>query len=1093
MSLNAIVDNCIFCLIKPLFYFTKWVAAPPYHVSCIHLKGATKAEITLSKFHFCIGLIFALYLTYGCYYYIILLTRDFESIFEVSWVILFIKFLTVFRACFTLYVSLFSVKTTRICLLAFDYHAKHYKIKTNYVLLDKKDTKKLIEYLAYYFAGGIMIVLLELLIDDNTTSIVLKLFDAVSLTYTLVTLITYKFINDFYEIMFKNCYEHLKIILNAKNDFDRSRKLSALMRSYLSLNHNFRYFNKIYNAGLVVYVVTSIMMTVADTFVYVMLFFDQIDFSSLLIITIRIYVAYFAGYLLLAGIERMHLMCKYGMHATLFVDMIAKNCVYCVVKLVASFSKWFGSPCYNILCFHENGVKKAEMTFSKYGYFTASTTIIYFLFGCYYYGKSLVLSYETIFDVNWIINLISFLSCLRSCLFLIYALVTSKISRDCITAIDAQVVQFKLVTSNDLISNEFVHKIRKRILLLLGGALVSFIVDLLVDQSSSASLLSKSFDVFNLILNSTALISLNTMCNIYVILFDNFYEYLRTILKRKKFSSRELSFAVRFYLALIYNLKRFNAIYNSSVFFYLVSTVIILVANAFCYVLLIFGQIQMPVLISITARASTIYAMGFVIMFQLGELQGSNKRMLSFLYKYPTNRLGSKGSAQMELILSTFRLCKPSLNAMGVFDMGVKLIAAVSYIKISVKNMNINEEEKALVVRAKSTRKTFTHNKKLSKVPDSLIQNEKLKAAIERLPNNYNFEIPKTIWRIQELGAKTVALQMPEGLLLFATTISDIIREFTDTDTVIMGDVTYGACCIDDLTARALGVDLLVHYGHSCLVPMDPTSSLKVLYVFVDIKIDTLHFIETVKLNLPNTTKLSFVSTIQFVGALQVASVELQKHGYIVKIPQFKPLSPGEILGCTAPTIECVDAIIYLGDGRFHLEAAMIANPNIKAFRYDPYSKKLTREYYEHQEMLEMRSKAIADAKNATKFGIIMGTLGRQGSTKVVERMQKRLRECKKQSVIILLSEIFPAKLSLFDDVDAFVQIACPRLSIDWGRSFSKPLLTPYEMSVVLGDANWVTNSYPMDFYANNSLGPWTPNHKPCDKELNKKCCGKCL
>ena len=32
-----------------------------------------------------------------------------------------------------------------------------------------------------------------------------------------------------------------------------------------------------------------------------------------------------------------------------------------------------------------------------------------------------------------------------------------------------------------------------------------------------------------------------------------------------------------------------------------------------------------------------------------------------------------------------------------------------------------------------------------------------------------------------------------------------------------MGDVTYGACCVDDFTAKALGADLLIHYGHSCL------------------------------------------------------------------------------------------------------------------------------------------------------------------------------------------------------------------------------------------------------------------------------------
>lgn len=53
--------------------------------------------------------------------------------------------------------------------------------------------------------------------------------------------------------------------------------------------------------------------------------------------------------------------------------------------------------------------------------------------------------------------------------------------------------------------------------------------------------------------------------------------------------------------------------------------------------------------------------------------------------------------------------------------------------------------------------------------------------------------------------------------------------------------VTYGACCVDDFSARALGADFMVHYGHSCLVPIDVTSGLRMLYVFVDIKFDVQH------------------------------------------------------------------------------------------------------------------------------------------------------------------------------------------------------------------------------------------------------------
>nr|NVI70958.1 putative diphthamide biosynthesis protein 1 [Cucujiformia] len=236
------------------------------------------------------------------------------------------------------------------------------------------------------------------------------------------------------------------------------------------------------------------------------------------------------------------------------------------------------------------------------------------------------------------------------------------------------------------------------------------------------------------------------------------------------------------------------------------------------------------------------------------------------------------------------------------------------------------------------------------------------------------------------------------------------------------------------LTAKALEVDLLVHYGHSCLIPVDQTT-VKVLYVFVDIKIDPLHFVETIKLNFLLSTKLGLVSTIQFLSTLQAISCELKLLGYEVSIPQSKPLSPGEILGCTAPVIKCCDAVVYLGDGRFHLEAIMIANPKIRAYKYDPYEKEFTVEHYDHQEMNTVRKQCIEESKLAKTFGVIMGTLGRQGNPNVVEHLRKRLEESGKKVVVVLLSELYPKKLELFSDVDAFVQIACPRLSIDWGTA----------------------------------------------------------
>jgi 2-(3-amino-3-carboxypropyl)histidine synthase len=83
-----------------------------------------------------------------------------------------------------------------------------------------------------------------------------------------------------------------------------------------------------------------------------------------------------------------------------------------------------------------------------------------------------------------------------------------------------------------------------------------------------------------------------------------------------------------------------------------------------------------------------------------------------------------------------------------------------------------------------------------TQIPRSILDDQLLNAAIASLlPRNYSFEIHKTIWHIRKNESKRVALQMPEGLSLYACALSDLIERFTDAESVILGDVTYGACC----------------------------------------------------------------------------------------------------------------------------------------------------------------------------------------------------------------------------------------------------------------------------------------------------------
>ncbi|XP_074334443.1 uncharacterized protein LOC141671905 [Apium graveolens] len=402
-----------------------------------------------------------------------------------------------------------------------------------------------------------------------------------------------------------------------------------------------------------------------------------------------------------------------------------------------------------------------------------------------------------------------------------------------------------------------------------------------------------------------------------------------------------------------------------------------------------------------------------------------------------------------------------------------------------------------------------------NQIPDSILNNASLNAAISLLPSNYSFEIHKSIWRVTSTNSKRVALQFPEGLLMYSLIISDILTAFAAVERVfILGDVTYGACCVDDLSAEALGADLLIHYGHSCLVPVDNTV-IPCLYVFVDIKIDVSKLVSTIQLNLRDKVsdidvlnlrdqvsdidvgeqvsdialnKIVLAGTIQFGSAIRGAKPELEKLGFRVLVPQSKPLSAGEVLGCTAPTIVGKEVgevgenvLVFVADGRFHLEAFMIANPGVKAFRYDPYMGKLFLEEYDHKGMKECRKNAILKARDAKNWGIVLGTLGRQGNPRILDRLVKKMTEKGLDWTVVLMSELSPARIELFgDSVDAWIQIACPRLSIDWGDAFVKPLLNPFEAEIALGDLPGWWERSGVNSICNEGVG--------CQK--NESCCG---
>lgn len=440
--------------------------------------------------------------------------------------------------------------------------------------------------------------------------------------------------------------------------------------------------------------------------------------------------------------------------------------------------------------------------------------------------------------------------------------------------------------------------------------------------------------------------------------------------------------------------------------------------------------------------------------------------------------------------------------------------------------------------------KTLEENKEKKKIhcaiPKFILNNELLQKAIKKcFPENYNFEIYKCIDIILREKFKNIVLQLPEGLLIWGLYISEILYFFCDCveDVIILGDVTYGGCCIDDYTSEKLKCDLIIHYGHSCLVPLTVTK-VRCIYVFVDIKLNSSHLVETIKKNFKKRDIVLLLGTIQFSCLVHNVHDILKKENYFdlfLPIPQVLPLTKGEVLGCTSPNLyrflyehvvtkgerdvdvekevessqngnslggeaqgekypsgdippkddndnhhseqfiinECKRflqknqvKIVFIADGRFHLESLMIHNPDFTFYRYNPFNKVITAEKYNYSLFHQIRKNEIKKSTNCKSVCIILSTLGRQGNVNILQNILNLVKQKNIYFFILLLSEIFNEKLALFKNVDVFIQIGCPRLSIDWGNYNSKPLLNSYEAYVFLQAVKY-RDIYPMDYYAN--------------------------
>lgn len=319
----------------------------------------------------------------------------------------------------------------------------------------------------------------------------------------------------------------------------------------------------------------------------------------------------------------------------------------------------------------------------------------------------------------------------------------------------------------------------------------------------------------------------------------------------------------------------------------------------------------------------------------------------------------------------------------------------------------------------------------------------------------FDFEEERIKQEIAKLSAKRVLLQLPEGLKPEAPRLAKVV-ETAGALPIVSADPCYGACDLATADAESLGVDLIIHFGHAKMVKHEAVPT-----VYVEARA-TVTVDEAVEASFPllgKWSEIGLATTVQHLQTLAGARELLVRAGKTVVIGDAGRLSyAGQVTGCDYSNVKSVandvEGFLFIGGGRFHALgiALSTAKPTIIA---DPYDNRAYSVDDEAQKVLKQRWVCIEEAGHAKTFGVLVGLkLGQKRLDEAIA-VKENAEKNGKTAVLLAVREVVPEALLEFPTVDAYVNTACPRISMEAPSKFSKPVLTVNEFKVVSGDFSW--------------------------------------
>ncbi|MCE9618122.1 MAG: diphthamide biosynthesis enzyme Dph2 [Nitrosarchaeum sp.] len=294
----------------------------------------------------------------------------------------------------------------------------------------------------------------------------------------------------------------------------------------------------------------------------------------------------------------------------------------------------------------------------------------------------------------------------------------------------------------------------------------------------------------------------------------------------------------------------------------------------------------------------------------------------------------------------------------------------------------------------------------------------------------------------------SVSLNGPDGILpQVQETAMNITKRF-GIPAYVLADTTWGTCDLNSNGSKVLGAEIQFNIGHT-INTESFEKNLILINAYDDVEFDS---VAKKCVDILKGKKISLVTDSQHLHQMYKVNEILTNGGIEVKIGKGKgQLNDGQVFGCEFyPATELkdkVDAYVFLGQSNFHA-AGIALSTNLPTYVLDPYFNEV-REVTEFAQKLKKKATlAIYKAADAQSFGIIIGLKEGQLSKVFALKFKKELEKEGKTVQLFALTDITNERLKNLKGIDAFIQVACPRISTD--NQFDKPVLSTPQANALL-------------------------------------------